>query len=294
MGRRTSYTDHRRQMLARQVASLEALEKKAMITESLGMITLGIGVPAMVAAFAPKVEAGTASKPSAAPRPPHAGGPSASSLVDPFHSTEHGQEGGWQTRDHKTPQVQHQGAASSGSNDWLTLSRRSKDRTAKDGLSPHKPVASAAAAGRRPIAWDVRLVGARSDPPAERRPADRQCEFVTLRDGRRCLVERQFVPEWGSPQSGPAMTASHGGATSTAASGAVGFGRDGASISLRLPVAGPVGRHRNRPRPGHRQPALGQRDGRSGVDRRHRRQPAHRTWELSHTGLSISLITTAV
>jgi RHS repeat-associated protein len=46
---RTSFTDRRRAMLARRVAVLEAMEPRSMITESLGILALGIGIPAVTA-----------------------------------------------------------------------------------------------------------------------------------------------------------------------------------------------------------------------------------------------------
>src|SRR5438105_2188640 len=49
---RTSFTDRRRNMLARRVASLDHLEPRAMITESIGVISMGIGVPAVAVAAA--------------------------------------------------------------------------------------------------------------------------------------------------------------------------------------------------------------------------------------------------
>jgi hypothetical protein len=54
---RLTFTDRRRTMLARRVESLEAMEPRAMITESLGILSLGIGVPTAVAAFAASARA---------------------------------------------------------------------------------------------------------------------------------------------------------------------------------------------------------------------------------------------
>ena len=62
MSRRT-YTDRRRAMLARKVDALEKMEGRAMITESLGILTLGIGVPAAMAALRAKADDGQAASP---------------------------------------------------------------------------------------------------------------------------------------------------------------------------------------------------------------------------------------
>jgi hypothetical protein len=46
---RTSFTERRRARLARRVAALDAMESRSMITESLGIMALGIGIPATAA-----------------------------------------------------------------------------------------------------------------------------------------------------------------------------------------------------------------------------------------------------
>src|SRR4051794_18974145 len=46
---RQTFTDRRRAQLARRVGTLEAMEPRSMITESLGILTLGIGVPTLAA-----------------------------------------------------------------------------------------------------------------------------------------------------------------------------------------------------------------------------------------------------
>jgi RHS repeat-associated protein len=57
---RTTYTDRRRRMLARKIDSLEKMEGRAMITESLGILTLGIGVPAAMTAMRARADDGQA------------------------------------------------------------------------------------------------------------------------------------------------------------------------------------------------------------------------------------------
>src|SRR5215469_13850595 len=47
MSRRQSFTDRRRAMLARKVDRLDRLESRSMITESLGLMIMGIGVQPM-------------------------------------------------------------------------------------------------------------------------------------------------------------------------------------------------------------------------------------------------------
>jgi hypothetical protein len=52
MSRRTSFTDRRRARLARRVESLEAMESRSLITESLGILAAGIGFGAATTALA--------------------------------------------------------------------------------------------------------------------------------------------------------------------------------------------------------------------------------------------------
>lgn len=73
MSHRMTFTDRRRAMLARRVESLEMLEGRAMITESLGILTLGVGVPTATASFGADVAAQPIRVPSMSHSSPNSG-----------------------------------------------------------------------------------------------------------------------------------------------------------------------------------------------------------------------------
>ncbi len=55
MGLRSTFTDRRRALLARRVEVLESREPRSLITESLGILTVGIGLPAVADASQVKI-----------------------------------------------------------------------------------------------------------------------------------------------------------------------------------------------------------------------------------------------
>ena len=116
MGRR-SFTDRRRAALARKISRLDALEPRAMITESLGILTLGIGVPALLAFVPEKVEGF-----SATPRPdPPVPGPAPAA---PPASDDDAPGGGSAPRDAvMAPTSVPDRVAANPAGDWLTLSK---------------------------------------------------------------------------------------------------------------------------------------------------------------------------
>jgi hypothetical protein len=131
---RPTITDRRRAMLARRVAALEAMEQRAMITESLGIMTLGIGIPAALAAVHPKV----AEHAAAPARRPLSLSLSPVSAAIPRHRPP---EAGWLTR-RELPVVAARSVASTAAGDWLTLRRQTPKAPAAPehaGLAPPRP-----------------------------------------------------------------------------------------------------------------------------------------------------------
>lgn len=59
MSRRPTRTERRRSQLAVRIGVLEAMERRSLITESLGIFTAGIGVPAAVLVGRVEAEAST-------------------------------------------------------------------------------------------------------------------------------------------------------------------------------------------------------------------------------------------
>jgi len=145
---RPTFTDRRRVQLARRVDALEAMEGRAMITESLGVLLLGIGVPA--AAFGAK-DAGRPAGPARTPVP--RGRNVIPSPVTPRHRTRHHADGGSSNHAHRV--VAPRPAPPAPPGDWLTLFRRGAGAgtaATHRGLTPAGRAAkpAAAAAGGAP------------------------------------------------------------------------------------------------------------------------------------------------
>jgi hypothetical protein len=144
---RQTRTDRRRAMLARRCEALEALEPKAMITESLGLMALGVGVP--VAAVAAR-EAGHAR--AAVRTGGHARKPLASHPVLPIQATpviaarRHRDQGGFA---HVRRPEADRPRPTAEAGDWLTLFRHKADpeQAAATRLSAPKPAKPASGGG---------------------------------------------------------------------------------------------------------------------------------------------------
>ena len=120
MSRRPTFTERRRVRFALRVASLEAMEERNMITESLGIMTLGIGVPTAMRTLGARTEAGAA---AAIVRPaPRARRSALTSFASGRRAS--ALEGGW-SKDKALPPVAARLATAPAGNDWLTLSRKS-------------------------------------------------------------------------------------------------------------------------------------------------------------------------
>ena len=124
---RQTFTERRRHQLARRVAALEAMEPRNMITESLGIISMGIGVPVAAAAFGAK-DARRSTAPAAKPVS-HPLNIRASSV------THHGKSvGGGSSNRALAVATSHRAASTTGN--WLTLFHRG---TATKAGADHQP-----------------------------------------------------------------------------------------------------------------------------------------------------------
>ena len=121
MNARRSFTERRRARLARRVDTLDRLEHRSMITESLGLMIMGIGLPAQVAPVARTRSVGE----TGAPRKPAQLINRLPELVPaPTRSqVESSTTGG---KDRTTEQAPHRPALARGE-DWPTLRRRAGD-----------------------------------------------------------------------------------------------------------------------------------------------------------------------
>lgn len=137
MSRPLTFTDRRRALLRRRVDTLEKMEERAMITESLGIMSLGIGVPAAVGAFGAK---------HAAASTDHAQGPMRGALhvrADIPRPRQHKlhDDAGW-SHARNLPPGASRAVAAAASADWLTPLRRGWN--AADGrLSNLAPIGKA-------------------------------------------------------------------------------------------------------------------------------------------------------
>jgi RHS repeat-associated protein len=152
---RPTFTDRRRAQLARKVATLDAMEPRAMITESLGILSLGIGIPTATAAFGARVDGQTA----VPARPAGMHGFRVSPVIIPALHHNQPQDTGWSTG-RELPVVAARAATPAPAGDWLSLTQRGPDPPAAAGLSPASPakkptVASAASSGHGGLGGSV-------------------------------------------------------------------------------------------------------------------------------------------
>ena len=127
MSRRSTFTDRRRDQLARHLNALESLENRAMITDSLGIMMSGIGMAAAVTAFHSKEEA----------RRGRVWQPACAAIChgldrrndDVVCARDRGRRG-WRTASPPTTAVRS--AAPAAQDDWLTLFRGPHKRSSQD------------------------------------------------------------------------------------------------------------------------------------------------------------------
>ena len=119
MSRKPTRAETRRSALVRRFDALEAMEPRSLITESLGILTAGIGIPAAFAAARP---AGTA---QASPTRSYAGGSAAKAAAAVARPSPAAAAGG-------TASV----AASSGDSVWVALAARSGGATSASMTIP--------------------------------------------------------------------------------------------------------------------------------------------------------------
>ena len=140
---RQTFTDRRRHQSARRVAALEAMEPRNMITESLGIISMGIGVPVAAMAFGAK-DARRSTAPAAKPVS-HALNVTASSITRRGKTV----AGGGSSNRVVAAATSHR-VSSASSSDWLTLFHRGKGaKTAADhqAFTLSKPAAKSSDGG---------------------------------------------------------------------------------------------------------------------------------------------------
>ncbi len=142
MGRRQTFTDRRRALLARRVETLEMAEPRSMISESFGALSLVIGVPAVAAFVAKRAEAQvSATSPQSKPKP-HRANLFESRIV----SHKPGAEAGG-TRGNESQPLGSDKASQAADKDWLSLKQKATRNTAGASRTPLPPPKNPASSG---------------------------------------------------------------------------------------------------------------------------------------------------